>query len=87
MEMIHLALATINHSKERQEQRAISKLWEMLGWQVKEVSQSTEHGQKGKSLNDLDKSLLGEGEGCPVRCLAASLASTRQMPHHLPPQG
>lgn len=62
METINLALATINHHKERQEQRAISELWETLGWQVKEASWSTERGRRGKSqnmksLNDLDKSL------------------------------
>ena len=47
-EVVKLALATINHGKERQEQRAITKLQEVIGWQVKEVSQSTEHGHGGK---------------------------------------
>lgn len=39
MQVINLALATINHSKERQEQRAIIKLRETLSWQVEEISQ------------------------------------------------
>lgn len=82
MEVKNLTLATMNHSKDRWEQRAVIKLKEAPGWQVEEISQrkhSAWAGRKGeisnmKNFNDWGNFCSREGIYI-VRCLAASLAS------------
>lgn len=48
VKMINLALATVRHSKERQEQSAVIKLRETLGWQWKSFPKQAQSMGKGK---------------------------------------